>query len=96
MPNRPQIVMVDTIHQHGDTQFVSDQKKWKMQVNIQIYNNYSSRFLTVAHFVSESAVAQDVLPRCLQYMSDRFGDHVFNPKKIVVNEIDEKVKENVL
>ena len=28
-------------------------------------------------------------------MNERFGEHVFHPKKIILNEVDEKVKQNI-
>ena len=47
--------------------------------------------------MSQSQHVEEVIPKIIEYMHDKFGDHVFNPKKFVLNDtdaqMDQKIKE---
>jgi hypothetical protein len=42
----------------------------------------------VATFLSQSTVSEEVIPYVMSYLSDKFGTHVFYPKKIILGKID--------
>ena len=84
------IVMLDSCNK-----VENQSSNWKVQINVQVYNNSSMRFIKIAHFLCQSKVVSEVYVHVLSYMHNQFSDHVFNPSKIIINDVDGKCRVNI-